>query len=679
MALPPLPAGFEVENQSTPPLPAGFELEGATPSPTGPEKTMLGTVAAGIKAAGAGAIGTMANIIDPTPMFGMEKVFNPIRPDLEKTKTAAAQVVDKQRAQYAPGFAGQTTGALTEIAANPLNYVGGEGKAALSAVEKGAVGIGKRLIGSAATGASSGFVQGVGTNDNRNLNAGVGAVAGPVLTAAGQVIKSTSSAGKDIVKGMLARSPEQWQEVATGLKSKAQTTYTAMRDAGAVISPKSVTSIVDDMETTLQQGGKLNADLHRNTLSVLNDLKALKGKPLGLEEADQYRQLLNDVVSSGTDGTGKINPDAMKALGLIDTLDARIERLGNSDIMSGSAAAAPLLKQARQEWGQYRRFDKVQALVERYGDTPGVLKNQVRLLLQNKKAMRGFSDADKAALRNLSQKGGVEGVLRLVGRAGIDLKNPSANFAGPALGAIAGTMAGDAATGGLVTAGATAARYGSQAIAKGQADNALATMSGLAKPAAEVTGFMAPAVTGAGSTALVPKGSPTPAPFSPVSPAPLPSNDNAPAVPEHVIDRIIGIESGGRANAQNPNSSARGAGQFIKSTWLSLMKGEPEAEGKTPREILALRDDKAISRRMVGKYAVQNSETLAKRGVEVSPATIYLSHLFDAPVAAKLAKADPATPVLKIVGMDAVKANPTILKGRNVREVLAWANRKTRA
>jgi hypothetical protein len=675
MELPPLPAGFEVENLSAPPLPAGFELEGAAPADG---RTILGTLVAGVKAAGAGAIGTMANVIDPTPMFGMEKVANPIRPDLEKTKTAAAQVVDKQRAQYAPGFAGQATGALTEIAANPLNYVGGAAKTGLAGAEQVAVGLGKRLVGSAVTGMTSGAVQGVGENDNRNVNAAVGAVAGPVLTAAGQIVKSTAGAGKDIVKGMLARSPEQWQEVATGLKAKAQATYTAMRDAGAVISPKTVTSMVDDMENALMQGGKLNADLHRNTLSVLNDLKALKGKPLGLEEADQYRQLLNDVVSSGTDGTGKINPDAMKALGLIDTLDARIERLGNSDIMSGSVDAAPLLKQARQEWGQYRRFDKVQALVERYGDTPGVLKNQVRLLLQNKKAMRGFSDADKTALRNLSQKGGVEGVLRLVGRAGIDLKNPGANFAGPAMGAIAGTMAGDAATGGLVTAGATAARYGSQAIAKGQADNALATMSGLAKPAAEATGFVAPAATGAAATALVPKEQPVaPAP-TPAAPQPA-ANDNAPAIPEHVIDRIIGIESGGRANAQNPNSSARGAGQFIKSTWLSLMKGEPEAEGKSPREILALRDDKAISRRMVGKYAVQNSEALVKRGVEVSPATIYLSHLFDAPVAAKLAKADPSTPVLKIVGMNAVKANPTILKGRNAREVLAWAERKTRA
>ena len=67
--------------------------------------------------------------------------------------------------------------------------------------------------------------------------------------------------------------------------------------------------------------------------------------------------------------------------------------------------------------------------------------------------------------------------------------------------------------------------------------------------------------------------------------------------PEQLAERISAVESGGNAYAKNPNSSATGAGQFLKATWLSLMKSnEPElVRGMSDDEILKLRNDKALS------------------------------------------------------------------------------------
>ena len=570
-----------------------------------------------------------------------------------------------------------TTGEVARVVGDVAPTLAIPGGAAAKLTERIALG--------GISGAAEGFTRAAehsnlkGRSKDAAIGLATGAVAVPVVEKAGQAVQVTVRAGKDIAKGVVARSPEQWQEVAGAMKAKSQETYAAMRDAGAVISPKSVNSIVADLEAAVSKTGKTNADLHKNTLSVISDLKKLKNKPLSLEEADQYRQLLNDVVSTGTDGTGKINPDAMKALSVIDALDSRIERLGASDIASGAVDAAPLLKQARQEWGKFRRFDKVQSMIEKYGDTPGVLKNQVRLLLLNKKATRGFSEPELDALRKLAKKGGVEGWLRLAGRAGIDLKNPAGNVV-PLLTAGAVGLAGDAATGGLVTAGATGARYASQALTRGQADRTLSSLAGLAKPTAEKA-FTAPRGVAGIASSMVPTQQEAPEKprvqvHSTISDQP---DANPSPVPDHVVDRIIGIESGGRADAKNPNSSALGAGQFIKSTWLGLMKDEPEAAGKSPLEVLALRKDPSVSRRMVAKYAERNAGVLANKGVQASPATIYLSHFLDGPVAAKLAKADPNTPVLKLVGMAAVKANPSILKGKKAGEVLAWAQRKTNA
>lgn len=459
------------------------------------DRTLLGTVGAAVKAAGAGAIGTLSEVIDPTPMFGMDRLDNPLRPNLDATKKAAAQVVDQQRAEYKPGFVGQTTGMVTEVAANPLNYVGGSAKALANAGEKVVASGARKVIQAMTGGGASGFVQGVGTDDSRAANTAIGAVAAPVTEKAVDAVKGVARAGREIKNGLTGKTAEQWQEVGSGLKEASQATYKAMRDAGAVINKKTVNNLVSHLEAAVTQSGKVNADLHRNTLSVLQDLKSLRNKTLGLEEADQYRQLLNDVVASGTDGTGKINPDAMKALSLIDVLDDHIERLGNSNMVGGGADAAKLLKQARQEWGRYRRFDKVSALIERYGDSPGALKNQVRLLLQNKKAMRGFSETERAALKKLSEKGGLEGWLRLAGRAGIDLKNPSGNIL-PILVGGGATAAADVSTGGLLTAGATGARYASQALTRGQANDTLGTLAGMNAGPTAIRAATAPRMTG---------------------------------------------------------------------------------------------------------------------------------------------------------------------------------------
>src|SRR5690606_21723846 len=60
-----------------------------------------------------------------------------------------------------------------------------------------------------------------------------------------------------------------------------------------------------------------------------------------------------------------------------------------------------------------------------------------------------------------------------------------------------------------------------------------------------------------------------------------------------VVDRIIGVESGGKANAKNPNSSASGLGQFIDSTWIATVrKYRPDiAAGRSNQDLIALKTD----------------------------------------------------------------------------------------
>lgn len=143
-----------------------------------------------------------------------------------------------------------------------------------------------------------------------------------------------------------------------------------------------------------------------------------------------------------------------------------------------------------------------------------------------------------------------------------------------------------------------------------------------------------------------------------------------------ISDQIIGAESGGDPNAQNPNSSASGPGQFINSTFLDVArKMRPELADKSDAEVLALKTDPDISKQATDYYAQQNQAILAKNGLPVTPGSTYLAHFAGPGGAVKVLQADPDAPVESILGAAAVKANP-FLQGMTAQGLQAWAAKK---
>ena len=97
---------------------------------------------------------------------------------------------------------------------------------------------------------------------------------------------------------------------------------------------------------------------------------------------------------------------------------------------------------------------------------------------------------------------------------------------------------------------------------------------------------------------------------------------------EKLVNRIIHVESGGSARAKNPKSSATGLGQFIKSTWLRMMKTyRPELfRSMSTEDLLELRFDPTLSREMVRNLARENEARLRHFGHSITAGRLYLAH-----------------------------------------------------
>ncbi len=141
--------------------------------------------------------------------------------------------------------------------------------------------------------------------------------------------------------------------------------------------------------------------------------------------------------------------------------------------------------------------------------------------------------------------------------------------------------------------------------------------------------------------------------------------------------KITSAESGGNPRAKNPLSSATGAGQFISSTWLSMLeKMKPGLIDKIGKEAaLELRNDPVLSKQAVDAYAAENRDFLSRRGFEPTEGNLYLAHFAGAGGASSLLGADPSAKASDILGPQVLKANPFI-KDMTVADIKNWAAKK---
>jgi hypothetical protein len=136
-----------------------------------------------------------------------------------------------------------------------------------------------------------------------------------------------------------------------------------------------------------------------------------------------------------------------------------------------------------------------------------------------------------------------------------------------------------------------------------------------------------------------------------------------------LVERIVTVESGGDANLKNKHSSATGAGQFTDDTWMEAVRRHRRdlIQGRSDKEVLELRRDDKLAREMATRLVEEYAFTLNKRGLPVTPGSLYLAYFAGpAGAVALLSAAENADAATLMASAD--------VTGRTTREKLVGAN-----
>ena len=145
------------------------------------------------------------------------------------------------------------------------------------------------------------------------------------------------------------------------------------------------------------------------------------------------------------------------------------------------------------------------------------------------------------------------------------------------------------------------------------------------------------------------------------------------AIPESYWPLLSKIESGDRPYIKASTSSASGLYQFIRSTWI--------AEGgqwgpDMSKAFGGLKPSVEEQLKRAKSFTEKNANVLRKAGIPVNNASLYAAHFLGAGTAVKALEGAVTDRIAEHVGLAAIQANPSILKG-TVGDFLTWLQRKT--
>ena len=259
------------------------------------------------------------------------------------------------------------------------------------------------------------------------------------------------------------------------LKAAGGALFQAAENAGVRFPSSTYTPAVDRLSTTLMREG-LDRTLHPKVSRVHTLMNESAGNNPSLADLMVLRKQYGAAAKS-------LDADERRLASIaIEKLDDFVE--------AGDSATAGTLREGRQIWARMRKSEIIEKAMERAADAQSGLESGLRnefrglhrAIINGRKDMRGFSAAEKAAIRAVAQGTATTNTLRRLGAlgGGIGTSRQSLNAVlGGGLGfgagtAIAGPLVGGPIGAALVTGGGNLAARQAQRLTQRRADMARA-------------------------------------------------------------------------------------------------------------------------------------------------------------------------------------------------------------
>lgn len=220
------------------------------------------------------------------------------------------------------------------------------------------------------------------------------------------------------------------------LKDAARSQYQHPDVKAVQIHPDAVTDLRNTIKSDLESGTNsgFRAANERKTFSAIDELAnpsqssaRAAGMPATIDDLDSVRKVLGRVAKE-KDAMGAATSDSAAASRAMGHIDDFLTNLKQPQLIAGDASkAAPILQDARGNWGAAKRAEEVQTKLENAriqaastyggGNINNASRQALRPMLKNNAAKAvGYNDAEREALSQAVEGTKVGNLARLVGK-----------------------------------------------------------------------------------------------------------------------------------------------------------------------------------------------------------------------------------------------------------------------